>query len=120
MRVSPLAPLLSEPSPVLEPFPDLALEAALDRLVERVAAALLGPIVLAAERFGRVVIVLISCAIALALHEPRRRVEDALRRRGRTLLFRQRPSGAESLVDRVRFRRGRDIDHGFSDRQFAL
>ena len=34
----PLAPLLPEPRPVLEPLPDLALEAALDRLVERAAA----------------------------------------------------------------------------------
>ena len=58
MRALPLAPLLAQPRPVLEPLPDLALEAALDRLVERVAADLVRPIVLAAEGVGRVVIVL--------------------------------------------------------------
>ena len=36
------------------------------------------------------------------------------------MLFRERLSGAERRVDRVRFRRGRDIDHGLRDREFAL
>src|SRR5277367_4116873 len=77
----PLPPLPAQPRPVLEPLLDLALETALDRVVERVAADLVRPIVLPAESVGRVVIVLISCAIAFALHEPRRSVEDGLRRR---------------------------------------
>ena len=36
----PLPPLLAQPRPVVEPFAQLALEAAFDRLVERVAAEL--------------------------------------------------------------------------------
>src|SRR4029077_5166246 len=91
----PLAPLLAQPRPVLEPFFDLALEASFDGLVERVASDLVGPVVLPGESVGRVVIVLIGCAVAPALHEPRRRVEKGLRRRERTMCFRQRLSGAE-------------------------
>src|SRR5271170_4881674 len=53
----PLPPLPPQPRPVFEPLPDLALEAALDRLVEGVAADLLRPVVLAAESVGRVVVV---------------------------------------------------------------
>ena len=113
-------PLRPQPRPVFEPLPDLALEAALDRLVERSPAQRVRPVVLAREGVGRVVVVLVVGPVAFALHQPRRRVEDGLGRRQRTLGFGERLRGGEGCIDGVRLRRGRDIDDGLGDRQFAL
>jgi hypothetical protein len=51
------AALAPEPGPVVQPFADFALEAAVGRIVERLAAQRLGKIVLARERVRRVVVV---------------------------------------------------------------
>ena len=65
------APLLPELRPVLEPLPDLALEAALRRVVEGLPAERLGEVVLAGEGVGLVVVVAVAGAVALLLHERR-------------------------------------------------
>src|SRR6185437_16459063 len=78
-RHASAAALLPQPRPVFEPLFDLALEAARGGIVEGAAANRLGPVVLARERVGRVVVVLIVRAVALAFHEPGRGVEDGFR-----------------------------------------
>ena len=60
------APLLPELRPVLEPLPDLALEAALRRVVEALPAERLGEVVLAGEGVGLVVVVAVARAVAFS------------------------------------------------------
>ncbi len=85
-----LLPLRPQPRPIIEPLPHLALEAALHRLIQPPPPDRLGPIVLAGERVGLVVVVGVVGAVTLALHQLGRRVEDRLRRRGRAARRRQR------------------------------
>ena len=61
---SPLSPFLPELFPIFEPLLDLAFEAAFDRLIDSLTAKLLRPIILAREGLRRVVIVLVTRAIA--------------------------------------------------------
>src|SRR5580704_10299082 len=72
------APLAAELRPILQALPDLAFEAALRRVVEALPSQRLGEIVLAGKRLRRVVIVFVALAVAFALHELGRRVEDVL------------------------------------------
>src|SRR5262249_17403743 len=69
---SAAAALPAQLRPIVQPLADLALEAALGRVVERLAAERVGEIVLARERVGHVVIVVVAGAVALPLHQPGR------------------------------------------------
>src|SRR5262249_22200387 len=80
-------PLLPQLCPVFQPLPDLALEAALGRIVEGVAAERLREVVLAGEGVGGVVVVLVASAVALRLHQLGRCVEDVLGRQQRARLL---------------------------------
>src|SRR5690242_14281693 len=73
-------PLPAQLRPVVQPLPDLALEAALGRVVEGFAAELVGKIVLTREGIRRVVVVVVARAIPLLLHQPGRRIQDMLGR----------------------------------------
>src|SRR5438105_4115186 len=74
---------LAQLGPVVEPLPDLALEAAIDRGIEGLARHAVGEIVLSREAFLAGVVVLVTLAVAEILHQPRRRVEDVLGRHQR-------------------------------------
>src|SRR5689334_1139051 len=74
------ASLFAQPRPVFEPLSDLALEAALRRIVELSAAERFREIILAGKPLGRIVIVCIAGAIAFVSHEASRRIEDVLGR----------------------------------------
>ena len=80
-----------------QPLADLALEAAIGRIVEVLAAHLLRKIVLAGKGIGLVVIVLVALAVALFLHQLGRRVEDVLRRQQRAVLFCRRGAALKAL-----------------------
>src|SRR6516162_9196829 len=56
----PLAPLLAQLRPIVEPLPDLALEAAFGRIVEGLPPERFGEIVLAGEAFRRVMVVFVA------------------------------------------------------------
>src|SRR5437868_3234087 len=73
-------PLLPQLRPIIQPLPDLAFETAFDGIIEFWPAQAFRKIILARERFRRVVIVMIAFAVALLLHQPGRRVEDMLGR----------------------------------------
>src|SRR5579883_2222327 len=96
-------PLPPELGPVIQPLPDLALEAALGRIVEGLAAQALGEIVLAGKRIRRIVVVFIAGAVAFVLHQARGRVEDVLGRQQR----------ARFLGDALRRAKGRVGGVGF-------
>src|ERR1044072_4300584 len=81
-------PLLPQLVPVLESLPDLALETALDRVIEFLAAERFREVVLAGERFRGVVIVCVARSVPLFFHQSRRRVEDVLGRKQRAALLR--------------------------------
>src|SRR5215207_1959615 len=74
---APAAPA-PELGPVVQPFADFPLEAAVGRIVKCLAAERVGKIVLARECLRRRVIVFVSRAVAFLFHQPRRRVEDML------------------------------------------
>src|SRR5258707_14217810 len=74
------APLLPQLRPVIQPLADLALEAAVGRIIKSLAAQRFREIVLAGERVLGVVVVLIARAIAFRLHQFGRRVQNMLRR----------------------------------------
>src|SRR3979490_1206731 len=76
-------PLLPQLRPIIQPLPDLALEAALGRIVKFLPAERLREIVLARKRIGRVVVVVVTRAVAFLLHQPGRRIEDMLGREQR-------------------------------------
>src|SRR6266702_8959168 len=78
---SPLPPQLR---PVLEPFPDLALEAAVGRIVEGLTSQRFREIVLAREGVRRVVVVLVATSVAFRFHQLGRRIQDVLWRQQRT------------------------------------
>src|SRR5262247_1746369 len=59
------APLFAQLGPIVQALPDFALEAALGRIVERLATELLREIVLAREGIGHIVVVVVAFAIAL-------------------------------------------------------
>src|SRR4029077_18992229 len=67
------APLFAQLGPVFETLSDLALEPALRRIVELAAAERFREIILPGERVGRIVIVVVTGAIAFLLHQPGRR-----------------------------------------------
>src|SRR4029450_10586968 len=79
-------PVLPQLRPILQPLPDLALEAALGRVVELPAPHGLWEVVLAGKRFGGVVIVVVARAVAFRFHQFGRRVEDVLGRQQRAAL----------------------------------
>jgi len=118
--LSSAAPLFAQLCPVLQPLSDLALEAALGRIVKFLPAQLFRKIILAGKCAFRVVIVFVAGTITLILHQLGRRIEDALWRQQRTGLLGRALRGAEGRVGRVRFRCGRHIDHGLRKREFAL
>ena len=120
MIVTSPAPLLPQLRPVVQPFPDLALEAAVGRIVEGLPAELLREVVLAGKGLGRIVIVVVTRAVALGLHQLGRRIEDVLGRQQRARLLGGAHRRAKGHIGGVRFRRGRDIDHRLRDREFAL
>src|SRR5690554_2164983 len=74
---------------IFQPLPDLALEAPFDGLVEVLPADLFGKILLPGKALGRVVIIDVTLAIALRLHELGGGVEDGHGRGGRAGLFRE-------------------------------
>jgi len=74
-------------SPNIQPLLDLALEAALGRVVEFLPAERLREIVLARKRIGRVVVICVARAVAFLLHQPGRRIEDMLGRQQRARLL---------------------------------
>src|SRR3954469_18751928 len=73
--------------PVVQALPDLALEPALRRIIERLAAEFFREIVLAGERLLLVVVVGIAAAVSFRLHQIGRRIEDVLGRQQRTILL---------------------------------
>src|SRR5262249_58381730 len=113
-------PFLPQLRPIFQPFPDLAFETALGRVVELLAAERLREVVLAGEGVGRIVVVVVPGAVALRFHQPRRRVEDVLGRQQRATSLGRRHGGAVGLVRGVRFWRWRDIDDGMRERQLSL
>jgi len=74
------AALAAQLGPIVQPLADLALEAALRRIVECVPAQPLGKIILARERIGRVMVVRVRSTITLFLHHLGRGVENVLGR----------------------------------------
>ena len=58
-------PLAPQPRPVVQPLADLALEAAVGRVVEGLPAERLGKVVLAGEGLRLVVVVAVAVAVAL-------------------------------------------------------
>src|SRR5690606_37381180 len=114
------ATLLPQPVPVSDAFLHLALEAALDRLVEGPRLHLVGPVVVAREAFLGIVIVGVAFAVADVLHQLGRRVEDVGRRHQAARLARAAPGGLLRLVDGIRFGRGGEIEAGLRDRQLAF
>src|SRR5215510_2453799 len=62
-------PVLPQLRPVLQPLPDLALEATLGRVVELLAPHGLGEVVLPGKRFGHVVIVIVAGAVAFRFYQ---------------------------------------------------
>src|SRR5262249_13317176 len=97
-----LASLAAQLRPVLQAFPDLALEAALRRVIESLPSEGVGEIVLAGKRSRRVVVVCVALAVAFALHELRRRVEDVLGRQQRACRLGGAHRRAIGQVGRVR------------------
>jgi len=81
---------------------------------------LIGEVILPGKGVFLIVIVGIAAAIALVLHQARRRIEDVLGRQQRAMLFRHAARGAIGGVTGIGFGRGRDIEHGLCDRKFAL
>src|SRR5258706_11598953 len=71
-----LALLVAQLLPVFQPLQNLALEAALDRLVELLARHAVGGIVLAGEAVLGVVVVFVALAVAAIPHQPGRRNDD--------------------------------------------
>src|SRR5256885_14889748 len=55
--------------PILQPLPDLALEAALRRIVEFLAAQRLREVILAREGLRRIVVVFVACAVVFLFHQ---------------------------------------------------
>src|SRR6187431_1239400 len=68
-------PLAAQLRPVIQPLPDLALEAAFGRIVEILPWQRVGKIILAGKGVLGVVIIGIAAAIAFFLHQPRRRIQ---------------------------------------------
>src|SRR5690606_6113859 len=117
---SAIVPFLPELVPVGDTLADLALEAALDGLVEDLWLHLLGPVVVAREAVLGIVVVSVALAVADLLHQLGRRVEDVLRRHQAAGLARARRGSFVSLVAGVRFGRGGEVEAGLRQRQFAL
>src|SRR5260370_605507 len=69
--------------PIVQTLANLALEAAVDRLVEGLARQAVGEIVLTGEAVLGIRVVAIAGTVALLLHELGRRVQDMLRRHQR-------------------------------------
>src|SRR3982751_2273337 len=78
--------------PIVQPFADAGLEAAVGRLVKSLPLHLLGPVILAGKRLIGVVVVGIILTVADLLHQLGRSVEDMRRRHERAGLFRASPS----------------------------
>ena len=80
-----------------------------------------GQVVLA-RRVGVLLVVRVAVALAVAevLHELRRRVAQVQRHRPRAVLRDERARRIVGLVDRVRFRRQREVDHRLGQRELAL
>ena len=114
------APLFAQLRPIFQTLADFALEAALGRIVEYVAAELFREIVLAGERLFGIVIVFVSRAITLGLHQLGRCVEDVFGRQQRAGFFRRAHRLAERHVGGIRFRRSGDVEHGFGDGKLAF
>src|SRR5690606_18365890 len=110
----------AEPGKPVEALLQFAFIAALDRLVENGALHRLGEVVLPREGVLGVVVVGIARAVALILHQPRRCVQDVLRRRFGPGLPRHVPGGLVGNIARVRLRRERKVGHRLRQRQFAL
>src|SRR5215475_6626502 len=81
------AALPAQLGPIVEALSDLALKAALRRIVKLLPSERFGEIVLARKRFRRVVVVLVAGAVAFLLHQLGRRIEDVLRRQERARLL---------------------------------
>src|SRR6516165_3034793 len=104
------AAFFSQLRPIVEPFPDLALKAALGRIIEGLTAQRLREIVPAGKGVRRVMIVFIARAIALLLHQPGRRIQDVFWRQQRARLLGRALGSAERGIDGIRLGRGRDIE----------
>src|SRR4051812_10885259 len=106
--------------PVIKPLADLALKAAIGRVVKSLAAERFREVVLAGEGVRRIVVVFVAAAIAFLLHQLGRRIQNMFRRQQRTALLRRAHGGAKRLVGGVGFRRGGEIDHRLRDRELAF
>src|SRR5687768_10706911 len=96
----PLRPKLGE---ALEPVFQFCLETACGRLVEALTLHAVRKIMLSGKGLFLIVIVGVAAAIALLLHQPRRRVENMFRGRKRATLLRRLLGCAEGAVRGVRF-----------------
>src|SRR5262245_14453338 len=98
-QTSPSSPFfLPQFRPILQALSNLALEAALGRIVEPLAAERLREVVLSGEGVARIVVVVVACAVALRLHQPGGRVEDVLGRQQRAALLGGGHGGAKGLI----------------------
>src|ERR1700720_4578368 len=113
-------PLPAKLGPIIQPFSNFALEAAVGRIIKSLSAQRFRKIVLSGERVCRVVVVFVAAAIAFRLHQLGRRVQDMLRRQQRTALLCRAHRRAKRLVGGVGFRRGGEIDDGLRDRELAF
>src|SRR5262245_66434332 len=87
-------PLLPQLRPVVQPLLDLALEAALGRVVELLAAERFREVILAGEGVRRVMVVVVACAVALRFHQAGWGIEDVLGRQERAALLSRLHGGA--------------------------
>ena len=103
-----------------QPLAQLALEAAVARLVERRARHAVREIVRGRERVFLVMVVGVAGAVAELLHQLGRRVEDMRGRHQAAGVPRRAHRRLDGQIGRVRFGRGGEVDHGLGQGELAF